>query len=52
MRGRGRGRGRERSHACRSECLEGQRQQQEAHEQQSEDRFHAAILARVTAGLA
>jgi hypothetical protein len=42
----------QRPHARRSECLEGQRQQQQAHEQRSEDGFHAAILARATAALA
>jgi hypothetical protein len=41
-----------RQHACRSECLEGQRQQQEADEQRSDDGFHTAILARVAARLA
>jgi hypothetical protein len=41
-----------RQHACRSECLEGQRQHQEADEQRSGDGFHGFILARVTDGLA
>ena len=36
----------ERTHAGLRECLEGQRQQQEAHEQEADGRFHRVILAR------